>query len=256
MTREKAMAALEHFCSFPLSTSQGVLAEFAKLPRAIARFDGDKHNFVYVPGTREDRVLLIAHADTVWDTFYDKGYFEQTLKKTVTDEGVVYVGTDPSCGIGADDRAGCAMLWLLRESGHSLLITDGEERGQIGAHYIREHAPELFDELNRHRYMIQLDRRGKSDYKVYHLPVSREFLSFVERATGYQDAGRLARTDIVALCRDVCGVNLSIGYYDEHKPEERLVFEDWYHTLTLVEGMLAGEQCHYPLAPADREGEA
>ena len=32
-------------------------------------------------------------------------------------------------GIGADDRAGCAILWLLKDSGHSLLVTNGEEIG-------------------------------------------------------------------------------------------------------------------------------
>ncbi len=249
MNKEVAERVLEKFCSYPICSSEDVLKEFATLAGAQTCFDGGKNNFVYVPGTREDRVLLVAHADTVWDIFYDRGYFRQTLKKTVSSEGTVYEGTNPACGIGADDRAGCAILWLLRESGHSLLVTDGEERGQIASHYIHDHVPALFDELNSHAYMIQFDRRGSNDYKVYNLPVSREFIDFVEKKTDYRDAGRTARTDIVALCRDVCGVNLSIGYYDEHTPAEKLVFDEWYHTLTLAERLLSEKQERYPLEP-------
>ena len=55
------------------------------------------------------------------------------LVSDVVFEDGVYSSGDDLCGIGADDRAGCAMLWLLRDSGHSLLILDGEEHGQVGA---------------------------------------------------------------------------------------------------------------------------
>jgi hypothetical protein len=76
-------------------------------------------------------------------------------------------GTNPKAGIGADDRAGCAMLYLLRKSGHSILITDGEEHGRQGSHYLVNHFPELCSELNNHRFMIQLDRRNARDFKCY-----------------------------------------------------------------------------------------
>lgn len=67
-------------------------------------------SFVYVPGKREDRVVLIAHADTV----YNSG------QEIIFEEGIYRSGT-PYCGIGADDRAGCAILYLLKDFGHSLL---------------------------------------------------------------------------------------------------------------------------------------
>ena len=72
MDKESAKRVLEEFCSFPISSADEVLYKFKNLPRAISRFDGDKRNFVYIPGTREDRVLLVAHADTVWDPFYNR----------------------------------------------------------------------------------------------------------------------------------------------------------------------------------------
>jgi len=244
MDRKAAMEALEKFLSLDITTAKGVLDIFAALPGAFAHYDGEKKNFVYVPGARADRVLLVAHADTVWDSLYANG---EGYKQTLTKENGVYHGSASDCGIGADDRAGCAMLWLLRDTGHSLLIVDGEEYGQIASHHIRENYPVIFNELNRHSYMIQLDRREHLNYKVYDLPVPKDFISFIENSTGYKNAGKLSRTDIVVLCRDVSGANLSIGYYDEHTPNERLVFDEWLHTLTVVEELLRPEQKRYPL---------
>ena len=139
------------------------------------------------------------------------------------------------------------MLWLLRDSGHSLLVTDGEEHGQIGAHYLRESNPSLFEEINDHAFILQLDRRGGNDYRYYDLPVSQEFVDYVEEETGYELVTGKGRTDIVALCEKVCGVNLSVGYHDEHKPSEWLDVGKWLHTLGLVRGMLSKPIKCYPL---------
>jgi hypothetical protein len=243
-TEPEAKKVLEHFCSFPLTSSIDVLNEFAKLPEAIPCFHGNKNNFVYIPGTRADRVILVAHADTVWDSEY--GSDGDIVQKLKFEKGI-YSGTNTCYGIGADDRAGCAMLWLLKDSGHSLLVTDGEERGQFAANYIRSTIPELFEEINNHCYAIQFDRRGRNDYKTYNLPISQEFIDFIKGKTKYIDAGRNARTDIVALCDKICGVNLSIGYYNEHSASEILVFKEWLHTLNMVSELLKEEQKQYPL---------
>ena len=248
MDKSTAQHTLELFCSLPIGSSEDVFRLFATLPRAEYHFDGEFRNFVYVPGTREDRVLLAAHADTVWHYGYNGEEYTQTLKKETFDGKTVYLGANGTAGIGADDRAGCAILWLLRNSGHSLLLLDGEEQGQIGAHHIRDNYPALFDELNRHAYAIQFDRRNATDYKVYNLPVTKKFTKFIQAATGYTDAGKLSRTDIVVLCRDVCGVNLSVGYHEEHSSEEYLVFEEWFHTLCVAEKLLTPPQERYPRA--------
>ena len=244
MDRNTAKEVLERFLSFDITASKEVLDEFASLPRAVVHRDGGKENFVYVPGTRKDRVLLVAHADTVWDASYGNG---EGYKQTLTEKDGIYSGRKNDCGIGADDRAGCAILWLLKDSGHSLLVVDGEEFGQIGSHHIKDRYPHIFDELNAHSYMIQFDRREHMNYKVYTLPVTQEFLLFVAGNTGYYNSGVFSRTDIVVLCRDICGVNLSIGYYNEHSPDESLVFDEWFTTLTVAEKLLAPEQKRFPL---------
>ena len=53
---------------------------------------------------------------------------------------------------------------------------------------------------------------------------------------------------LVRICGEVCGVNLSVGYYDEHKPEERVCLAEWQHTLDVVRGMLAKPLARFPLA--------
>ncbi len=246
-----ARKILEHFCSMPIDSSEQVLNEFAKLPGAISCFDGGKNNFVYVPGIRKDRVVLVAHADTVWDSEYTNRdnvsrLFENKQNSFGIDDDI-YVGTNPSFGIGADDRAGCAILWLLKDIGHSLLITDGEEDRQKGSNHLKTNYPELLDEVNNHSYIIQFDRRGATDYKFYNLPVSERFKTFVQTKTGYYDAGSTARTDIVALCQKICGVNLSIGYYDEHTPAETLNFLEWHKTLNIAYELLQEEQQQFLL---------
>ena len=246
---------LMHFLSFSPEDSLPVLREFAALDRARSCFAGMKNNFVYIPGTRKDRVLLVAHTDTVWDRVYMNGYGYEfhpgEHKPVLLENGTVRQGGWPEWGLGADDRAGCAILWLLRLSGHSLLLTDGEEHGQVGAHFLMDYHPETAAEINAHRYMIQLDRRNSRDYKTYALDVTDRFRLHVRSYTGYEDAGSSSRTDIVALCRRICGVNLSIGYYQEHTPGEYLVLEHWLNTYHTVRRMLEGEQPQFLLKSAE-----
>ena len=255
--REYELKILMHFLSFRPESSLPVLLQFSLLDNAVVHLDGGKNNFVYVPGKRSDRALLIAHADTVWDTYYyqsgkreDDVAVRQLRKqkhRPVIRDGIISQRGWKEWGLGADDRAGCAMLWLLKNSGHSLLVTDGEEHGQIGANYLIGHYPGLAEELNGHSYMIQFDRRGNNDYKTYRLPVTDEFRSYIEEKTGFCDAGMTARTDIVALCKKICGVNLSIGYHNEHKPQETLVYRDWLNTYRIAERLLRDEQPGFPL---------
>ena len=258
MNKSYVLDTLMRFLSFRLENSQTILSIFSELDGAIAHCDGNKNNFVYIPGKRSDRVVLIAHADTVWDEYYFResySYITQnfldklpSLKHVPIYNGqIIYQKGSKDWGLGADDRAGCALLWLFRNSGHSLLITDGEEHGQSGSYHLIKNYKEIAEELNNHRYMIQFDRRGSSDYKTYYLAVSKEFRHYIEMHTSFQDAGKSSRTDIVTLCKKICGVNLSIGYYNEHTEQEYLSFSNWMNTYLIVKNMLENEQPFFPL---------
>lgn len=246
---------LERMLDMPISSPDKIFDLFRTLPGAIEAHGEGRQGYLFVPGTRKDRCVLVAHADTVFDLAYDKTTAgdasvdaQAPVEQTAVFEDGCYHGTNPVCSIGADDRAGCAILWLMRASGHSLLLLDGEEHGQVGSHFLRESNPELFAQINAHTFMVQLDRQGASDYKTYQLPVPREFVAFVERETGYALSESSGRTDIQVLCESVSGVNLSVGFYDEHKPAERVCLAEWERTQQIVRAMLAKPLTRYPLA--------
>ena len=231
---------LEMFLNYDLSSCKEVFDKFMTLNNAQYYEYQGRPSCVYVPGTRPDRVLLVAHADTV---FYLRGEH-----RIIHDEDEdIYKSGEPGKGIGADDRAGCAILWLLKDSGHSLLVTNDEELGSLGSHDIRDFHKKLFEEINGHSYILEFDRRYGSDYKVYDIPVTEEFKKFIEENTSYREADKRSSTDIRVLCEKICGANLSVGYYKEHRPEEYLVFSEWKNTLDVARKMLEPEQKKFSL---------
>ena len=218
---------LKEFLSLPHRAS-AVLGKFAALPGAVRRSGDPGEGFVYIPGTRENCVLLVAHADTVGEEDIEIDLIEDD--STIRNRAGI---------LGADDRAGCAMLWLLRNTGHGLLVTDGEESGCCGSCFLGNKYPRLFDEINgRYQFMLQIDRRGSHDFKCYDAG-TEEFRAYVAKKTGFSEPDRLRCTDIVRLCRDICGANLSCGYYREHSEAEYLVKSEWLNTLGILRTWLA-----------------
>lgn len=226
-------AVLRSFLEEPLHTSDGILGRFASMPGAYT-FGDSPERFVYVPGYRKDRVVLVAHADTVWH-----GHRQIATALAFEEDGGYFHSLSPRYGLGADDRAGCAILWLLKDLGHSLLITDGEEQGLLGTESLIAWQPEVLEELNRHGFMVQFDRRNGRDFKCYDVG-TQAFRQYVGRQTGYTEPDRNSRTDIVSLCRRITGVNLSVGYRDEHTPRERLYLAEWLGTLNRCRSWLGG----------------
>jgi hypothetical protein len=230
---ENSFEILKMFLNVPVDRSDKVF-ELFQLPGAVSRqnFFDPKERFLYIKGNRENKVLLVAHADTWWDTSYHIG------KGLNIADGVI---RPVLRGLGADDRAGCAIVWLLKELGHSILITDGEESGGFGSYWLAsdQRNTNIMDEINKeHQFMVQFDRRNATDFKCYGVGTD-EFRAYVGDKTGYAEPDRTAGSDIVNLCRDVAGVNLSVGYYNEHTPEEYLVIDEWMNTLDVCRNWLS-----------------
>ena len=220
---------LRRFLEIPLGSADGVFDRFLQIPGAIYRGEG-LERFLYVRGARPNKVLLVAHADTVWDREY--GYDPGPTHKIKIEDGEITAANE-EFGLGADDRAGCAMLWLLKDLGHSLLVTNGEEKGQLGSSWLMGHNKDIADEIKHdHQFVIQFDRRNGRDFKCYDVGTD-EFRSYVAEKTGYTEPDRRATTDIVTLCREIAGVNLSVGYHNEHGNQEYLNIAEWEHTLNL-----------------------
>jgi len=219
---------LRHFMT---ESERGIVNQFAKLPHAervpCDSYTGCRADAVYVPGSRADRVLLVAHYDTVWGRskirLLQRGYILYSGRKRV--------------GIGADDRAGITALWLLRHlDGHSLLILPAEECGCLGAHAVADAMPE---ELARHQFAMQFDRRGDRDIVTYDCDNPKFDCYLKEALPGYKLADG-SFSDISVLCPEarIAGANVSIGFEHEHTPFERLDVLDFFRTVQLVRTLL------------------
>ncbi len=236
---------LEKFLSMSVKSSDEVFDAFENLEGAKKYGEEPLKRFLYIPGTRKDRVLLVAHADTVWDKNWIPKINDIPQKIKFSGGKYFNINSLAKCGLGADDRAGCAILYLLKNSGHSILIVDGEEHGQLGSNYLKTNYPEIYKEINEHQYMLQFDRRNKKDFKCYNIPVTKEFKKYLKEEIGYKDAGTKSKTDIVVLCDKICGANLSVGYYDEHTPYETLCYKEWLNTYEKVSKMLNNKQLQF-----------
>lgn len=231
---------LFEFLNTPLECSDSIFDRFAALPNAVTGIGSESlQRYVYIPGTREDRIVLVAHIDTVWDHAYGKPF---SGAQAVAFEGGIFFSANPTCGIGADDRAGCAMLWVLRECGHSLLIVDGEEHGKRGARYLRRSNRRLFRQLNRHAYMIELDWTETGGCLFNQVDNTERFKKYITEVLGFTDGKAKGGTDLQVLCRDICGVNIGIGYHRCHCAGEQLNVSEWENTLTRLSVFLQQPQ--------------
>jgi hypothetical protein len=218
------------FLRYPLDATEGIFDKFLSIPGARSFGYGNERS-LYITGSRPKKVILIAHADTYWDA--DNPCIGNT--ELVIDGERIY---NPQGGLGADDRAGCALVWILKDLGHSILITSGEEKGSCAIKWLIDQQPDVIDEINdTHQFMVQFDRGNGRDYKCYDVGTDA-FRTYIEQVSGYQEPDRERSTDIKYLCKRICGVNLSIGYHQEHTKEEYLMFDEWQHTLEMAKKWL------------------
>ena len=169
-------------------------------------------------------IALVAHMDTVFstpasDVFYD------------TRKNVIW---SPQ-GLGADDRAGVFAILRIVQSGlrpHIILTTD-EEKGCLGAEKLGE-LQKPFEDL---RYLIELDRRGANDCVFYDCD-NQEFTDYVSSFGFVEEFGTFS--DICSLCEPwgIAGVNLSVGYKNEHSVSETLHVGHLLSTIEKVKVML------------------
>jgi hypothetical protein len=184
----------------------------------------------YFLSVGESHTLFTAHLDTVGD-------YGETLVDVY--KGFAFA---PTGILGADDRAGIALiLWMIEQGkpGQYALFL-GEERGCIGSEYAAAH----WDTRGIHA-VVSLDRRGQGSIITHQMgqrSVSDEYawelsgrlathgLDMAPDNTGsYSDSA--AFTDVVGEC-----TNLSVGYSAAHTSAEtqNLGFLD-----ALAEGLLA-----------------
>lgn len=181
---------------------------------------GDKGWWMYAPGTIP--VLMVAHMDTV----------QGLVKAPLYDQR--YKVMSGLSGLGADDRAGVAAIFELLERGHQphVLLTDGEEKGCIGAGHAADHLP-----APPVHCMIEIDRMNTDDM-VFYMCDNPEWEKYVE-GFGFTKAFGTC-TDISKLMPKwgIAGVNLSAGYFRQHTAGEYLRVDELLRTVNRVEQLL------------------
>lgn len=223
--KENEQKTFEQLVSLTQGSLKKVMSKFVRSKYGNKNVIETK-DYICVRG--EIPIALVAHMDTVFDKPV-KDMFYDTKKNVIW---------SPQ-GLGADDRAGIYAIIRIVNSGlkpHVILTTD-EESGCIGAGELAKiECP--FEDL---KYMIELDRRGTNDCVFYDCD-NTKFVEYVE-SFGFTEAFG-TYSDICELCPDwgVAGVNLSIGYVDEHSHQELLYVSPMLATIEKVKKMLQVEE--------------
>jgi len=163
-------------------------------------------------------MLLVAHIDTVHDEQPPTLCYDPARKMLWSPDG-----------LGADDRAGVWGILEVLKRGYRphVLFTDQEESGGGGAiSAARDLKPDV-------RFMIEMDRRGDNDC-VFYSCVSKMAVKYCE-SFGFKHAeGSFTDISILMPSWRIAGVNLGIGYYNQHTFGEYLRVDEALHTIDRV----------------------
>lgn len=217
------MQTLEKICTLKQDSLLNTMSRYL-----VSKYGEDKvtrcKDFILAEG--DVPIALVAHLDTVFTTPPKQIYYDQR-------QGVMW---SPQ-GLGADDRAGVFAIVNIISQGYRphIIFTTDEEIGGIGAEALaKAHPRHPFSDL---RYLIELDRRGTNDC-VFYDGYNRDFTDYVEKFGFVEGFG--SYSDICSICPQwgIAGVNLSIGYEDEHTLTETLNIGAMIGTINRVKLML------------------
>ena len=217
--KNSELKTFEQLASLTQNSLKKVLSSFLKrhYPKVI-----ETKEYIYAEG--EIPIALVAHMDTVFKKPPSEIFFDER-------HNVIW---SPQ-GLGADDRAGVfAIVQIIRggQKPHVIFTTD-EEYGALGAMKLSK----LDCPFTNLKYIIQLDRRGSDDCVFYDCD-NEDFVEYIESFGFTWNYGSF--TDISELCPSwqIAGVNLSVGYRDEHSVTEVLFVGQLLATINKVKKML------------------
>lgn len=182
----------------------------------------------YIVGIGEIPIALVAHMDTVFKVPATELYYDRRKDVMWSPQG-----------LGGDDRAGVFAIIKILQSGlrPSVILTTDEEQGGLGAAALA-----LTDcPIPGLKYMIELDRRGSNDCVFYDC-YCPEFIEYVESFGFCEKWGSFSDISFLMPEWDICGVNLSVGYDNEHSYIETLNTKPLYDTIRKVKKMLTVEE--------------
>lgn len=183
-------------------------------------------------------IVLVAHMDTVFKTPPEKIYYDSKY----------HVMWSPQ-GLGADDRAGVYLIWRIVQAGYRphIILTTDEEKGGLGAIALVHQIPEVPFDV---KYIIELDRQGMNDC-VFYSCANDEFEKYIENFGFVTDWGTFSDISDICPAWKIAGVNLSVGYFGEHRETETLNTSAMMSTYNKVINMLnsANDAPHFEYIP-------
>lgn len=163
----------------------------------------------------KQNVVFVAHLDTVarTDDEYHKPVYEI--------DGILFKN---NAVLGGDDRAGVNLI-LNHIENVNFCFTKDEEVGALGAAELARNE-EFKEDIKDISGFVELDRKGDSDIIGYlHGYCCESFLNAItDVLDGHRDTHGVF-TDIDKFKHLKSGVNISVGYYNAHTPQEILDIE-------------------------------
>lgn len=181
---------------------------------------------VFIPKNIEKYPLICTHLDTI----------NTHRKYELTKEDIVLFDKDikldkaskASC-LGGDDRCGVYIALELLASGlpYAFGFFLDEEIGGVGS---KKYIPIMDANITA---LVGLDRKGSNDVALYGYD-NNELTEIFEKQ-GYKKAfGTFTDASSIAEGCDLACINLSIGYYNEHTPNEQIHFSETENTLNIL----------------------
>lgn len=232
---------LEHFLNLGTQSSvhENIMQEFHTLNNSsISVLSDDNEGFVYIPGKRNDRVLLVSSLEfELNQTKQEELIFENGNYKTSKQKSYLDIAT-----------ASSAILYLLKDSGHSLLIMNND---LYFPHFsvvnvINYQHKDFFEEFNAHQYILEFSYEYPKSIG-FTPSTTQNFKNFIEDNTRFFEEKRLFHSSINELCERICGANVSAGYHKNKRKGLFLNLAEWEHTLNVFRNFLKEPQPQFPL---------
>lgn len=184
----------------------------------------------YICAVGDIPIALCAHLDTVWEDYKGQGkhmYYDKYKECMWCPEGA-----------GFDDKVGIFLVIKIVSSGLKphIILSCNEEIGCLGASEVAK----MECPFKCLKYCIELDRMGTNDCVFYSCD-NPEFVNYVETFGFKKNWGSFSDISRICPAWGVAGVNLSVGYLEEHSTNERLYVKAMLRTLSRVKRMLTQE---------------
>ena len=143
-------------------------------------------------------------------------------------------------GIGGDDRCGVYMIMqLIRDFKCHVLFCEDEEVGGRGANKFV--ASKLKPGVN---FIVEMDRRGSNDAVFYHCD-NPDFTDFVLSFGFEENHGTFSDISVIAPPLNTAAVNISAGYYNEHRLHEYIDMLAVENNIRRIGEMIMADSEHF-----------